>query len=773
MNVSPTNSRSVDCGPFEVATSSGGVQAATGCDDGRIGRLQHVCNGMPEPAKSIALPQQGTSAWNRLNSKTKQHAHKLRQAMASALELHGLGRWGREEIEAAGLRDYQQAFGHAITARHWWRQFDQVLERANGSSQFDNLSLYLPGRLIRKPAGGSLGQAATTVPDLAAAVLRIKNTNSPTAAELLLVWDSAMGEYQRLLDSGVADGRARRTVIAGLDASGLPLATTRGALRRNFARKLTRWIEGGRKPSAIRDLRVENSGRWSELPLTEEDIHKLTARGLQGGVSKAYRDAMAKGELSPEVLRMYIANPASKSYVPKRVRDLVQPDVEMLQDIHHGPRQANLRGAYIPRDWSDVLPGDWYSADDTTLPLYYWEEGDDGQPRMLRGQCLVMNDCRVGRILALALHSERNYTAKVIRGLILTAHDTYGLPRQGFMFERGIWASAKLLKGTNDEVPGEETELGLREWVKFRHAKPGNARAKTVERIIGLLQTRMEGQPGYCGRNEQTEKFERLQRKLLDARSGKIHPSEFLLHRDEWAARLHEICDEYNCEAQDGKMLGGMSPREAWESLFDHSQPLMKLNQDTRYLLANHRRPLKVTRNGICVQIGKERHWFRNEFTGSLIGRILQVYFNPDDLSSVYVKLNSADTAAVVVPAAPAIPAMSATREQMHAAQASVDAHNRPSRTLYQAIKPHFPDTGPSQFRRVVADLETVEMGQEIAVEQAAIKTAQSSEDTMNRKANRLRRELGAGAHIPLKRLEIAAQLKKELEKDANPTPKL
>ena len=722
---------------------------------------------------SAGLAQPGSSAWNRLNFKTKQHAHKLRQAMASALELYHGGRWGREEIEAAGLRDYKQAFGHAITSRHWWRQFDQVVDRANGSTQFDNLSLYLPGRLIRKPAVDTMARIAGIVPGLSAAVLRIKNANSPTAAELLLIWDSAMGEYQHLLDSGVADGRARRTVIAALDASGLPLASTRGALRRNFSRKLTRWIEGGRKPGAIRDLRVENSGRWSELPLTAEDLHKLTARGLQGGISKAYRDAMAKGELSSGVLQTYIGNPASKSYVPKRVRDLVQPDVAMLQDIHHGPRQANLRGAYISRDWSDVLPGDWYSGDDTTLVVYYWEEGEDGQPRVLRGQCLVMNDCRTNRVLALALHSERNYTAKVIRGLILTAHDTYGLPRQGFYFERGIWASAKLLKGANDEVPGEETELGLREWVKFRHAKPGNARAKTVERIIGLLQTRMEGQPGYCGRNEQIEKFERLQRQLLDAKSGKKHPSEFLLHRDQWAERLHEICDAYNCETQDGQMLRGMAPREAWESLFDHAQPLMKLSQETRYLLANHRRPLKVTRNGICVQIGKERHWFRNEFTGGLIGRILQVYFNPDDLSSVFVKLNSDDTAAVVVPAAPAIPAMSATREQMHAAQASVDAHNRPARTLYQAIKPHFPETGPSQFRRVVADHETIEMGQEIAVEQAAIKTAQSSEDTMNRKANRLRRELGAVAHIPLKRLEIAAQLKKELEKDANPTPTL
>lgn len=730
---------------------------------------------LPENAtqrRGEAIPVQGTSAWNRLAGKTKQHAHKLRQALAGALELHQSGNWGREEIESAGLRDYHQIFGHAITARHWWRQFDQVIERNAGSHRFENLGLYLPGRLIQKPKPDVLTKTASAVPDLTAAIHSVNDSNSPSSVELLLVWDSAMGEYQRLLDSGVSDVRARRTIIGVLDGCGLHLAITRGALRRNFARKLSRWIDGGRKPGAIRDLRAENSGRWSDLPLTEADLLKLTAHGLQGGVSKAWRDLVADGKLSPDALQAYINNPASKSYVPRRVREIVQPDVEMLQDIHHGPRQANLRGAYITRDWSEVSPGDWYSADDTTLPVYYWEEGEDGRPRVLRGQCLMMNDCRTGRLLAMALHSERNYTAKVIRGLILKAHDGYGLPRLGFMFERGIWASAKLLKGSNDEVPGEDTELGLREWVQFRHAKPGNARAKTIERIIGLLQTRMEAQPGYCGRNEQIEKFEPLQRQLLDVKSGKLHPREFLLHHDEWADKLDAICDAYNCEIQQGHMLDGRSPRETWETLFDFGRPLIRLPQDQRYILANHRRPLKVGRNGICVQLGKERHYFRNEITGQLIGRQVQVYFDPEDLSSIFIKLSSTDATASVVPLAPSIPAMSATRDQMHAAMASVDSHNRPARTLYRAIKTHFPENGPSHFRRLVVDADTEEQGREIATEQAAIKSAQSSDAVMDRRANKLRRELGADSRIPLGRLEIAARIKKELEKNANTTPK-
>jgi hypothetical protein len=184
-------------------------------------------------------------------------------------------------------------------------------------------------------------------------------------------------------------------------------------------------------------------------------------------------------------------------------------------------------------------------------------------------------------------------------------------------------------------------------------------------------------------------------------------------------------------------MLKGLSPREAWDQWFDASRPLVRLTPETRYLLANHRRPLKVTRNGVCVQIGRERHWFRNQTTGRLIGQTVQIYFNPDDLSSVFLKLDSSDKVASVVPAAPTAPAMGATPEQLRAAQASVNAQNAPARTLYQEIKPHFPDNKPAPFRRVIADAATVEEGREIAADQATIAARQKEQQATRRRLAR------------------------------------
>lgn len=51
-----------------------------------------------------------SSAWHRLSARVKQRAHTLRQALAPALELHFSGRWGRPEIENAGLQAYRAAF---------------------------------------------------------------------------------------------------------------------------------------------------------------------------------------------------------------------------------------------------------------------------------------------------------------------------------------------------------------------------------------------------------------------------------------------------------------------------------------------------------------------------------------------------------------------------------------------------------------------------------------------------------------------------------------
>lgn len=708
------------------------------------------------------------SAYHRLSPKVKQHAHKLRLALASSVELHFSGRWGRPEIESAGLRDYKAVFGHSITPRHFWRILDGVLAADEGRRDFKNLAIYLPGKLTQKKVVGMFDRYAKELPSLTAAVAGIKNLSEPTEEERLRVWDSAFSDYQNLVTGGMADGAARRRVLAALDAGGVPLARTRAALRRSFCYKLGRWIEGGQKPDAIRDLRSVKCGRKRKAELTPDDLNKLTARALHlRSVPAAWRELLQTGELSAGVTQNYISNTASKSYCPEVIRAQVAQQVDLVQDIHHGPRQAKLNGPHVTRDWSDTSPGDWQQADDVTLEIYYWLERD-GVPQVMRGQFLLMIDLRSLRILNYALHSENNYNATVIRGLMLRTHDSYGMPRKGYYYEKGMWKSARLVKGrdvpTGSEIEFEQTENGFRDFgMEFRHANL--PRGKPVERVIGLLQAKLRDQPGWVGPNEIREKFERVQKLLLQARSGAVHPSAHFLHRDEWNQRLQEICDDYNNEPQQGRMLRGLSPRQFWDTHFDYSRPLMRLGAHTRYLLANHRRPEKVGTKGVKITVGKQSHWFISAELGNHVGKTVQVYFDPEDMRSVFVLPTMSSKAVLVVPAAPTLPAMTATPDQMRQAAKACDDFIRPARTVFAEVKKHFPDNAPSPFRHEMPDAATLEMGREIAEGKAAIESREDQREQAEKKVKRLSRKHGVMRgqdRVSIERLNTAYQILEE-----------
>lgn len=698
-------------------------------------------------------------------------AHQLRKALLGPLEIEAKGLHDREAVVAAGRRDYRAAFGHDISAKTLIRLMHLVKARAGESKDLTPLEFYLPNtpeKRIRRPDFESVTKET---PELREVLLSVCNASEPTENERTLIWLSACETWRTLNAAGLTTVRAQKLVTSAIESSGVAIARTRASLKQTFSRKLQRWIEEGYTVQAVRDRRSEASGNRRALPLTEADQGTLRAMALRGGLSQAWRQHHRSRAVSQEAANAFILNPASKSYVPHRVRSLIGPQVKLMEHIHRGPKQASNKGAWIERDWTSVSPGDWYQADDVTLPVYYWQENAQGEPECMRGQCLLMIDCRSLKILTLALHSERNYTAKTIRGLILKTHDAYGLPRKGFAFENGTWASAKLLKGvaTADEVPADETEVGLREWVTFRHTLPGNPAAKVVERVIGLVQQRLEGVPGYCGRNEQIEKFERLQKQLLAASAGRKHPREFLHHRDQWVGLLTKICDEYNNDPQDGKLCAGLSPNEVFHEPAMALDPLVRLSPETRFLLSNHRRPLKVRLNGLCIQIGKCRHWFRNEATGGLIGQTVQTYFDPEDMSSVFIKIRSTDSTAIVVPAAPVPHATEATPEEHHLASASVAAQNRPARTLYAETERHFKaPTVP--YRQVVSDSSTLELGAQIAEDQAQIREEQQSQAKTRRVIARAERRFGAKRSEPISdaRKLQGYSLLQEAEHDAN-----
>ncbi len=375
------------------------------------------------------------------------------------------------------------------------------------------------------------------------------------------------------------------------------------------------------------------------------------------------------------------------------------PEVERLNDIHHGPRQTKLNGPHIDRDWSSVHAGDWYQSDDCTLPVYFYVPDGQGWFALMRGQFLPMIDLRSKCILEFALLPSPNYNSQAIRTLITRTCDTHGLPRRGFYFENGIWKDSKIIAGESSNHTWNDTERGLRDLgLEFRHAKM--PRAKPIEHVLGLLQNMMEGERGYIGRDERHERFERVQKQILLVKGAKEHPSKFFYSFEEWQLRLREICEQYNATEQRGKMTEGRAPEVAFEEFQDQSNPPVRFDASSRHLLAHHQRKLRVKRTGIHFKIGKQIYTYVNERTGQLVGEDVIAWFNPE-LPDVLCVTDVNRQNPFAVERLESLPAMDATPEQMARAHSQISAHQaHAKRTIARSRRSSCPSSGRTLSRR-------------------------------------------------------------------------
>jgi hypothetical protein len=703
-------------------------------------------------------------------------ALKLKRALAGSLaRLNDLS-FSDAEMSELGRADYRNAFGHEISEKQWRRLFDRTVERDGGAEDWQRTELYLDDKCARRDAPA----AARTIAraghrELAEMIGTFQNPTQPSEMETRLVWQAVFDRYEDLQGEGQGTKAARCSLVDFLAARVPFLASNRPAMLRVFKYKFLRWEAGGKTPDALTDGRaIDAESRKFRMP--EDDRKTVLAHALKlgGGISQGWREARNKGVLSLEVAGRYIENPASKSHVPKAVAREIRYDHKMLADVMRGPRTAQLNGAFIERDPTTFASGDWQQGDDLTAPVYFWEDTGGG-PRLMRGQTLAMIDCRSTYILGFVLISAEqdrgsSYNAWHIRNLITQVHDTYGLPRKGFAFENGTWRS-KLLVGSSQTW--NETELGLRAFgVRFQHSRL--PRAKLIERVFGAVQNLMEAEPGYCGRNEQVEKHERMQRHKALVQSGRAAPQDFFHSRDEWCERLVSIFEHYNSEPQDGKYLRdpkpgeGLSPREAYERFFG-KEPLAKLPDSARYLLANERKRLRVGRNGISFVSRGDRFTYKNARTGELRGREVEVFFNYEHPEILGVK-DPTNGQAFAVRRATIADGMDAPDEQLRQAYQENAEHEGYRRALYRSLLPKFSEhfmTRPV-FRRPLVDAATAETGEQLSTGAAREMVEAEHARTIARKtataAGRVGMKLRPGARSE-EQLEAVQRLSRLMEK--------
>ncbi len=534
-----------------------------------------------------SLWQLARFGWNECSPESRETAVKLRDVLTPFLERKDNETRNQAELERDGIAAYQKIVGHPITGRWFRKLLARTIERDRNQLDWLRLEIYLPEAAPRTSRPTT--NAAYDHGEIADAVDALENKAAPSADEIEFIYDAAFRNLETLSAHHAGQKSPIKKSIRACLLSAVPsLAATGPALKRAFDRKLSLWLAYGKCPSAISDLRRMNSGnfRRPDFKADNEKIRNLAI--LHGGnESLAHRLLRQRGELSAEFCDYYKYDARrAKSRVPTSVREEITPEVDMCGPIHLGPHEARMRGPYIQRDWSGVRPGEWFSADDVTWNSYFWYRDETGQLQITRGECLLFIDLRTGYPLDFKLIAGK-YNGEHIRSAIIRVHDLHGLPEKGFYFERGVWKSRLITGETNRAlIHWRDSERGLRDYgldLELRHAT--TPRAKTIEGIFRILQERQRSEIGFIGFNERSEKMERAQEIIGRCKRGTEDPRNHFLSMEQWRDRISECLNEYLADPQNGKMLDSLSPAEMWAQ----RQPLRKLPDEARYILATHR----------------------------------------------------------------------------------------------------------------------------------------------------------------------------------------
>ena len=632
---------------------------------------------------------------SQIGPKALEKARKLRKAMAEIIPLQNDRSLSRGELVQRGLAEYARVFGYNISDRQWRALFARVITRDNGAEEWSRLELYLDDNSARQPRPDSSSVARERQLHLLQdALAHFEGKAQLAATEKIYVWTKSCDE---LHNAGKRAKRIKNAVIKALLNS-----CWFGADPKTIRRNLDRQWKGYCSNSGV--LTDRRTTRDQRLKLPEADKNKLIARSIDcgGRVSQAFRELRDTGNLSTETLARTIANPVCKSHVPKGIRREITSEVNRLMPLHRGEREFELRGPYVPQNHSTIAAGQVMQLDDVTLPIYYWEN-DPESPRGLffgRGQWILAIDVRSRMALGHALHSASNYNMRIVRSLLLRVHDAFGLP-ETLLLERGMWRTAKIIKG--DELNITATEQGLREFgIKFQHRT--TPRGKVIERVIGLLQNQMERLPGYVGRDERHDRFERVQDQIRDIESGREHPSKFFLSKADLLAHLDALILRYNHERQDGELKG--SPIECWNT---HLLPegTVNLGEKARFLLAHHKKPVKVQSRGIRLPTSLGGGLYYNEYTGRFAGETMLAWINPDEPEAIALTSLDRRNGPYIIDRADPLPPIGASADQLAKVQAQIDAHNNYTRTQYRVIQDHLVRR---QFRKLLIDNSTAQL---------------------------------------------------------------
>ncbi len=424
---------------------------------------------------------------------------------------------------------------------------------------------------------------------------------------------------------------------------------------------------------------TDKCGRKSEVERLRErgiDVDAILAKvkgiNLDTESTTAALRLYANSDDCPEDLARLILDPnrCSKHALPPSIRKAVAV-TENERKLHRGPRALALGGMYTPRKM-DILPGDIFTADDTT-PIWAWwvpwsptdghqcEEYPFGV-KLMQGQFLPVIDVASQCPLTFVLiaREKSSYRASDIWHLFGHTFDTIGLPRLGWQLERGSW-EANIIRGV--EVEYRDGEATLHQRVGGLRSLPTNAtswhqeklgpdgmsifpktlqtwtsylpKSKSIEAFFNRSQTLEQTIFGCLGRDQMRAPNECAKKLYQECQRGSRDPREHFWSQIEMTAELVKLLDYLSNDRMEGEVFKGV-PRQ----LFDQARseyPLFHLPDEQRYLYRREWRTVQITHGWARVRLSapnSDRYslFYTNPrvFAG-IEGQEVIVYFDPEN----------------------------------------------------------------------------------------------------------------------------------------------
>lgn len=733
--------------------------------------------GIADYLDSFVKPWQPPVALADVSASCLDDAKKLRAVLLPALQRMDSPILTPAELVQLGLQDYKRAFGHAITERHWRRLMNRTLRRDAGAEDFQRLELYLPEKPACKTAAKRLLPAEMNFKCLTDAIQGFAEPNAPTRTEIAAFWAHTFEFYKSGADTKRGQRSLRRELVNFLFRHAPFLAQSKCAVRVAFDRKFAKWTENGESSAALLDGRELKRGEKRAPEIPPADVDKIVwhaARNCGGRVAQALRDFAASGErlgLAAHTIEIITRHHARKSQFNRRLMARVSNEVKNIMPHALGKKAKDDALAHVERDYSKLASMEIVNADDFTMPVYFYVPDGNGWFTLTRGQCLLMLDVRSWKIIAWSLQPERNYNSLTIRTLMNRVCTGWGIPGT-WLYEKGIWENSHVVKGTapagwNVAHSPLEEKIGWENLgVKFRHAI--RARTKPVERVGGLLQDLMHGVRGYCGRNEKIDCPEVTKRAMDDLKFHRVnHPGELFLSFDEWHEQLGQLIDRYNAASQEGKVLQGLSPDEAFEKFWPRENPPARLDANSWHLLAHYVCPKPVTTNGICFRIGSKSFIYRNERTGQDRGKTVLAWFDIESPEFLCVTDLNRQNPYLVERSTP-VDFLAAPGDLVFEREiAKAASHSIYPRTRYNVLKARFEPT----LRRNIVDVGTASTAQEMNRLRTEKVAEQKQVESERKKAGSNFRRLGMTMPDRLHpgQADAARELSKLLQREETP----